>query len=132
MTIKNRYPLSLISELLDHMKDAKYFMKIDVCNTFNHLHITLRYELKTAFHTFYDHFEYLVMPFGLTSALSTFQSYINDIIRECLDHFTIAYMDDILIYSNSLSEHILHVQTVLQKLLFVSLYAKPKKCEFHS
>ena len=131
MTIKNRYPLPLISELLDRMKGAKYFTKIDVRDAFNHLCIALGHEFKTAFCTRYGHFEYLVMPFGLTGAPGTFQSYINDIIRDCLDRFAIAYMDDILIYSNSLQEHILHVQTVLQKLLSVGLYTKLEKCEFH-
>src|SRR5271170_3527868 len=71
------------------------------------------------------------MPFGLTGAPGSFQAYINDIIRECVDRFAIAYMDDILVYSNSLQEHIFHVRTVLQKLLSASLYAKLEKCEFH-
>ena len=109
MTIKNRYPLPLISELLDRVKGVKYFTKIDVRNAFNCLRIALGHKFKTAFRTRYGHFEYLVMPFGLTSAPGTFQSYINDIICDCLDRFTVAYMDDILIYSNSLQEHILHI-----------------------
>ena len=131
MTIKNRYPLPLISELLDRVKGAKYFTKIDVRDAFNRLRIALGHEFKTAFRTRYGHFEYLVMPFGLTGAPSTFQSYINDIIHDCLDRFAVAYMDDILIYSNSLQEHILHVRTVLQKLLSAGLYAKLEKCKFH-
>ena len=102
MTIKNRYPLPLISELLDRVKGAKYFTKIDVRDAFNRLRIALGHEFKTAFRTRYSHFKYLVMPFGLTGAPGTFQSYINDIICDCLDRFTVAYMDDILIYSNSL------------------------------
>ena len=109
MTIKNRYPLPLISELLDRVKGAKYFTKIDVRDAFNRLRIALGHEFKTAFYTCYGHFEYLVMPFGLTSAPGTFQSYINDIIRDCLDRFAVACMDDILIYSNSLQEYILHI-----------------------
>ena len=131
MTIKNQYPLPLISELLDHVKGTKYFTKIDVRDAFNHLHIALGHEFKTAFCTRYSHFEYLVMPFGLTGALGTFQSYINDIICDCLDHFTVTYMDNILIYSNSLQEHILHVRTILQKLLSAGLYVKLEKYEFH-
>ena len=131
MTIENRYLLRLISELLDHVKGAKYFTKTDVRNAFNRLRIALGHEFKTAFHTRYSHFEYLVMPFGLTGAPGTFQLYINDIIRDCLDRFAVAYMDDILIYSNSLQEHILHVRTVLQKLLSAGLYDKLEKCEFH-
>ena len=131
MTIKNWYPLPLISELLDRVKGAKYFTKIDVRDAFNRLRIALGHEFKTAFRTRYGHFEYLVMPFGLTGAPGTFQSYINDIIHDCLDRFAVAYMDDILIYLNSLQEHILHVRTVLQKLLSAGLYAKLEKCKFH-
>ena len=131
MTIKNRYPLPLISELLDRIKGAKYFTKIDVRDAFNRLRIALGHEPKTAFRTRYGHFEYLVMPFGLTNAPGSFQAYINEVIRECLDRFAVAYMDDILVYSNSLEEHILHVRTILQKLLTAGLYAKIEKCEFH-
>jgi hypothetical protein len=131
MTIKNRYPLPLISELLDRIKGAKYFTKIDVRDAFNRLRIALGHEFKTAFRTRYGHFEYLVMPFGLTNAPGSFQGYINEVIRECLDRFAVAYMDDILIYSNSLEEHIIHVRTILKKLLAAGLYAKIEKCEFH-
>ena len=109
MTIKNWYPLPLISKLLNHVKGTKYFTKIDVCNGFNRLCIALGHEFKTAFRTHYGHFEYLVMRFGLTGAPSTFHSYINDIIHDCLDSFAVAYIDDILIYSNSLQEDILHI-----------------------
>ena len=116
---------------MDRIKGAKYFTKTDVRDAFNRLRIALGNEFKTAFRTRYGHFEYLVMPFGLTGAPGTFQSYINDIIRNSLDRFAVAYMDDILIYSNSLQEHILHVRTVLQKLLSADLYAKLEKCEFH-
>ena len=72
MTIKNRYPLPLISELLDRVKGAKYFTKINVHDAFNCLRIALSHEFKITFHTRYGHFEYLVMPFGLTSAPGTF------------------------------------------------------------
>jgi hypothetical protein len=131
MTIKNRYPLPLISELLDRVKGARFFTKIDVRDAFNRLRIALGDEHKTAFRTRYGHFEYLVMPFGLTNAPGSFQAYINDIIRDALDRFAVAYMDDILIYSNSLEEHILHVRTILQKLLSAGLFVKLEKCEFH-
>lgn len=72
-------------------------------------------EWKTAFRTRYGHFEYLVMPFGLTNAPATFQAYINEVLRMYLDEFCVAYMDDILIYSKTLAEHIEHVRKVLKK-----------------
>ena len=90
-------------------------------------------EWKTAFRTRYGHFEYLVMPFGLCNAPATFQAYINDALREYLDDFCIAYMDDVLVYTNgTLSEHVQHVRTVLEKLKERGLYVKLEKCEFHT
>ena len=71
------------------------------------------------------------MPFGLCNAPASFQGYVNDVIREYLDKFAITYLDDILIYSNSLEEHIFHVRQVLKKLLEHGLYVKLEKCEFH-
>ena len=113
MTIKNRYPLPLISELLDRIKGAKYYTKLDLRDAFNQLRIALGDEWKTAFPTRYSHFEYLVMPFGLTNAPASMQSYVNDCLWDYLDLFCIVYLDDILIYSNTLEEHIIQVCQVL-------------------
>src|SRR5438876_527140 len=124
ITIKNRYPLPLISELLDRFKGAKYFTRLDVREAFNRLRIALGDEYKTAFRTRYGHFEYLVIPFGLCNAPGSFQAYVNDVIREYLDKFAVAYLDDILIYSNTLEEHILQVRQVLKKLLEHGLFVK--------
>src|SRR5436190_24161110 len=71
------------------------------------------------------------MLFGLCNAPGSFQGYINDVIRECLDKFAVAYLDDILIYSNTFEEHIEHVRLVLEKLLAHGLFVKLEKCEFH-
>ncbi|KAL1269106.1 hypothetical protein QQF64_031395 [Cirrhinus molitorella] len=71
------------------------------------------------------------MPFGLANCPSVFQSFMNDIFRDMLDRWVIVYIDDILIYSNSLQEHIQHVRAVLQRLIQHQLYAKLEKCEFH-
>ena len=131
MTIKNRYPLPLISELLDRLRQAKYFTKIDLLSAFYQLRIAQGEEWKTAFRTRYGHFEYLVMPFGLTNAPASFQAYINDILREFLDQFCVAYLDDILIYSDTYEEHVQHVRVVLEKLQKVGLHARADKCTFH-
>ncbi|KAK3575531.1 hypothetical protein QTP86_029277, partial [Hemibagrus guttatus] len=88
-------------------------------------------EWKTAFHTTSEHFEYLVMPYGLTNAPAIFQSLINKVFRDILNKYVIAYIDDILIYSSSLKEHIQHVRTLLNRLLSNHLYIKAEKCEFH-
>lgn len=84
-----------------------------------------------AFSTSRRHYEYLVMPFGLVNSPSVFQSFINDVFRDMVNRWVIVYIDDILIYSNSLTEHITHVRAVLQWLLSHQQYAKAEKCEFH-
>lgn len=131
MTVKNRYPIPLIRETLDRLCRAKYYTKLDVIAAFNRLRIAEGDEWKTAFRTRYGLFEYLVMPFGLTNGPASFQHYINDALREYLDIFCTAYLDDILIYSNSLKEHKHHVRQVLQRLREFGLQADISKCEFH-
>ena len=114
MTIKNRYPISLISEIMDRIKGAKHFTWLDVLDAFNRIHIAEGEEWKTAFRTRYGHFEYLIMPFGLCNAPASFQSYIYDALCDYLDNFCVVYMDDVLVYSSStLEEHIEHVRKVL-------------------
>jgi Reverse transcriptase (RNA-dependent DNA polymerase) len=132
MTIKNRYPLPLISELFDRLKNAKFYTRLDMAEAYNQLRIAAGDEWKTAFRTRYGHFEYLVMPFGLTNAPASFQAYANDCLRDFLDLFCVVYMDDVLIFSDTLEEHISHVKQVLARLRDFGLTCKLKKCEFHS
>src|SRR5438046_1827695 len=117
---------------MDRIRNAKEFSRVDVRDAFHRMRVAEGDEWKTAFRTRYGHFEYLVMPFGLCNAPATFQSYINDALREFLDEFCIAYLDDVLIYiDGSLEDHIHHVHQVLQRLLDNGLYVKLEKCEFH-
>lgn len=132
ITIKNRYPLPLISELLDRLRSAKIYSKIDLRGAYNLLRIAAGEEWKTAFRTRYGLFEYLVMPFGLTNAPGSFQHLMNYNFRDMLDHFVIIYLDDILIFSPDLRTHVDHVSQVLQRLRETGLYAKAEKCEFHT
>ena len=132
LSTKNQYPLPLIRETLDRLAQAKYYTKLDIIAAFNRIRMAKDDEWKTAFRTRYGLFEYLVMPFGLTGAPSTFQHYINDVLREYLDIFCTAYLDDILIYSNSLKEHQKHVKLVLQALKTAGLQVEIEKCEFHT
>ena len=130
MTIKNRYPLPRIDEMLDRLYQAQFFSKIDLRSGYHQIRIAPEDVPKTAFRTRYGHYEFLVVPFGLTNAPATFQTLMNDIFREQLDKFVLVYIDDILIYSQDLSTHLEHVQDVLQKLREHKLYAKLSKCEF--
>jgi len=131
-TIKNRYPLPLTSEILDRTNGAMYFTKFDLPEAYYRLRIKQGDEPKTAFRTRYGHYEYLVMPFGLTNAPGSFQAFINSVLHEFLDTFCIAYMDDILIYSNTYEEHVQHVRQVLQRLQENELYIKLEKSQFHA
>jgi len=130
-TIKNRYPLPLIKETLDLLSKARICTKLDVRGAYNLLRVKEGDEHKLAFRTRYGLYEPTVMQFGTTNAPADFQSYINNTMREALDDFGSAYLDDILIYSNSKEEHVDHVKWVMQRLLEAGQYLKPEKCEFH-
>jgi hypothetical protein len=105
ITVKNRYPLPLINELLDRLNGATVFSKIDLKVAYYRIRIKEGDEWKTAFRTRYGHFEYLVLPFGLTNAPATFQSYISHALRGYTDVFYVVYMDDILIFSKNPEEY---------------------------
>ena len=101
ITVKNSYPLLLISELQDRFQGAQWFTKFDIPGAFNQIRIKEGDEWKTAFWTRSGLYEYLVMPFGLTNAPATFQAFINNVLREYLNQFVVVYLDDILIYSKT-------------------------------
>ena len=131
ITIKNRYSLPLIKEILDRLYHTKVYSKIDIITAFNRMRITKGEEWKTAFRTRYSLYKYLVIPFGLANTPSSFQYYINDALRDYLDVFCIVYIDDILIYSRSKKEYTQYIRQVLQRLREVGLQADIAKCEFY-
>ena len=131
-TIKNRYPLPLIGESLDRLGRAKRFTQLDLTSAYHRIKIKEGDKWKTAFRTRYGHFEYQVMPFGLSNAPASFQGYINKILAEKLDVFVIVYLDDILIYTEDPGQgHVEAVRWVLDVLRRHGLFANLKKCRFH-
>ncbi|KAI1003822.1 hypothetical protein K3495_g4387 [Podosphaera aphanis] len=127
----DRYPLPLTKETLAKLSKAKWFTKLDVRSAFHKLRIKEGDEWKTAFRTRFGLFEWMVMPFGLNVAPASFQRYINETLREYLDDFCSAYVDDVLIYTEgNLSEHRKHVRLVLRKLEEADLGLDITKCEF--
>ena len=132
ITIKNRYPLPLMTSVFDQLQQTKIFTKLDLRNAYHLIRIREGDKWKTGFNTPSGHYEYCVMPFGLTNAPVVFQAMINDVLRDFLDRFVYVYLDDILIYSPDLATHRDHVNQVLKKLLKHNLYVKDEKSVFHA
>ncbi|XP_078798004.1 uncharacterized protein LOC101158741 isoform X1 [Oryzias latipes] len=132
ITIKDRYPLPLMNSAFESLQMARVFTKLDLRNAYHLVRIRKGDEWKTAFTTPLGHYEYLVMPFGLSNAPAVFQRLINDVLRDYIHHFVFVYLDDILVFSRNLNEHRRHVRLVLQRLLENKLFVKAEKCEFHS
>lgn len=116
ITIKDRYLIPLVQETLNCLSQACWCSKFDVIAAFNKMQIKEGKEWKTAFKTRYGLYKYLVVPFRLANASSSFQHYINDTLQGYLDIFATAYIDEILVYSNSLSEYKKHVGLVLDRM----------------
>ncbi|KAI2645459.1 Retrotransposon-derived protein PEG10 [Labeo rohita] len=114
VTVKYRYPLPLVPSALEQLRSAKLFTKLNLRSAYNLIRICAGDEWKTAFSTTSGHYEYRVMPFGLANSPSCFQAFVNEVFRDMLNRWVIVYIDDILIYSNSYSEHIQHVRAVLR------------------
>ena len=129
-TIRNQYPLPRIDELFDQLQGSRVYYKIDLRSGYHQLRVRENDVSKTVFRTRYDHYEFLVMPFGLTNAPTAFMDLMNRVFSSYLDKFVIVFIDDILVYSDSLEEHAEHLQTVLQILRERQLYAKFRKCQF--
>ena len=131
ITVKNRNPIPLISSAFATLQKGRYFTKLDLRNTYHLVHIRGGDEWKTAFNTPWGHYEYLVMPFGLRNAPAVFQALVNDVLCDVINCYVFVYLDDILVFSETLEEHVAYVHLVLQRLLENHLFAKAEKCEFH-
>ena len=129
-TIKNRYPLPLPEEMFDRLGGAKVFSKIDLKSGYWQILVRKRDVHKTAFKTRWGLYEYMVMPFGITNAPAQFMNMMNDLLGKHLDQFVLVFLDDILVYSASIEEHVEHLRSVLSILRKDQLYAKASKCKF--
>ena len=129
-TIPNRFPMPRIDDILDNLAKAKVFSSIDLRQAYYQIRLKEEDVPKTAFTTHFGLFEYRVMPFGLANAPATFQNQINDTLRDLLNKSVIGYLDDILIYSNTWEEHLIHLEEVFSRIRQDKLYAKLSKCSF--
>ena len=128
--VKNKYPLQRIEDLFDQLKGAGVFSKIDLRSGYYQMIVKEVDVLKTAFRTRYGHYEFMVMPLGLTNAPAAFMDLMNKVFRPYVDQFVVVFIDDILVHSKDAQEHEQHLKIVLQTLREKKLYAKLSKCEF--
>lgn len=124
ISVKYPYPLPLVPAALEQLREATIFTKLDLRSAYNHIRVRAGDEWKTAFSTNNRRYRYQVMPYGLSSAPSVFQCFINDVLRQFLGKCVIAYIDDILIYFATRKEHVQQVRQVLQCL-------RENQCKFH-
>jgi hypothetical protein len=130
LTIKNKYPMPIVDELLDELAGSKWFTKIDLRAGYHQIRLVPADEHKTAFKTHLGLYEFRVMPFGLTNAPATFQATMNSIFAHLMRKCVLVFMDDILIYSATLSDHVAHLQQVFSILQQHQLSIKQSKCSF--
>ncbi|GBG89984.1 hypothetical protein CBR_g50074 [Chara braunii] len=117
-------------ELFDRLAGNRFFTKIDLRSGYHQIRVATEDQPKTAFRSRFGHYEFTVMPFGLTNAPATFQTTMNDIFRDILEECVLVYLDDIVVYSRTLEDHLRHLRGVLQCLRKHGFYAKLSKCRF--
>ncbi|GBG76756.1 hypothetical protein CBR_g22972 [Chara braunii] len=129
-TVKNSYPMPRSDELFDRLVGNRFFTKIDLRSGYHQIRVAAADQPKTAFRSRFGHYEFTVIPFGLTNAPATFQRAMNDIFRDILEQYVLVHLDDILVYSRTLEEHLRHLRDVLDRLRRHGFYAKLSNCRF--
>lgn len=130
MIVKNKYPFPVIDELLDELHGACWFSSLDLCYGFHQIKLAKGEEPKTAFETHEGHYEYQVMPYGVIGVPTTFQGIMNKIMSPLLRKYVVVFIDDVLIYSSTWQDHLLHIEEVFKLLQQNQLYVKLTKCSF--
>ena len=130
LTIKDAFPIPVVEELLDELKGARFFTKLDLHSGYHQVHMKPEDVHKTAFRTHDGLYEFLVMLFGLCNVPATFQSLMNDVLCPFLHRFVLVFFDVILIYNSSWADHLRHLRVVLSELRRHLLFVKRSKCAF--
>jgi hypothetical protein len=130
MNIKNRFPMPLVDEIIDELAGTQFYTSLDMTAGYHQIHMGVEDEHKTTFKTHQGHYQFRVMPFGVSNASTSFQCAMNSVLSPYLRKFVMVFLDDILMYSTSMEEYLSQLRMVFTRLKENRFYLKRKKCTF--